>query len=410
MNARILANSKPRNGRDKIHILEVLGNAIVGGMETYVRNLIANLPAEAFEVTVLCPFESAYTRLLRDQGWTVYIAPLRDDPPWRSIEMICSLVRQHTIEVIHAHLMNAHTVAAVAGCLMRLPTVATIHGMGLHPQEISLTRLTRSHLILVCREAWSQAVAVGLPMEKLTLIPNGVDLTTYNPKAAARSIFRDSIGVSSGDFLIGFVGRLAWEKGPDKFVKAAQDILSKRPAVHFTLAGTGLMEKDLRLAVEQAGIGAHVHFAGVWTEPQQVFSSLDLMLHTSRADAMPLVILEAMACGVPIVAIGVGGIPGLIEAGETGILIGTNEWPGIVSEYPGDWEGVAKAAIHLIDNPTALKRMATASAERAATLYDIRQSASMTAEVFRSLINRSVATGGVLEVLPLSGAGVERNS
>ena len=85
--------------------------------------------------------------------------------------------------------------------------------------------------LLVCREAWSQAVAVGLPAEKLALIPNGVDLATYNPQAADRSAFRNSIGVGPSDFLIGFVGRLAWEKGPDKFIKAAQYILSQRPPI-----------------------------------------------------------------------------------------------------------------------------------------------------------------------------------
>jgi glycosyltransferase involved in cell wall biosynthesis len=411
MNATRLVSpiSRAPSASDKIHILEVLGNAIVGGMENYVRNLIVNLPADEFEVTVLCPFESAYTRLLREEGWAVYIAPLRDDPPWRSIELICSLVRQHRIGVIHAHLMNAHTVAALAGSLMDIPTVATMHGMSLHPQEISLSRLTNSSLILVCREAWSQAVAVGCPLEDLTLIPNGVDLTTFHPNAAAPSVFRDSIGVGPDDLLIGFVGRLAWEKGPDKFIKAAQLILSRRPSVHFALAGAGPMETDLKLAIENAGIGKRVHLAGVWNQPQQVYNALDLMLHTSRADAMPLVILEGLACGVPIVAIGVGGIPELIETGETGVLIGTNEWPGIVSEYPGDWEGVAKAAVHLVDNPALLKRMAGAAAKRAVALYDIRHSAKKTAEVFRHLVRRPVANAP-FDVLPLAGASVERSA
>ena len=138
----------------------------------------------------------------------------------------------------------------------------------------------------------------------MALIPNGVDLATYNPQAADRSVFRDSIGVGPSDFVIGFVGRLAWEKGPDKFIKAAQYILTLRPSIHFALAGTGLMEKELKLAIQHAGIGANVHMAGVWTDPHQIYPALDLMLHTSRADAMPLVILEAMACGVPLVAIG----------------------------------------------------------------------------------------------------------
>ena len=73
--------------------------------------------ANEFKVSLLCPFESAYTSALRTQGCDVYIAPLRDDPPWRTIELICTLVRETGVNLIHAHLMNAHTVAAMAGKL-----------------------------------------------------------------------------------------------------------------------------------------------------------------------------------------------------------------------------------------------------------------------------------------------------
>src|SRR3712207_4662231 len=72
-------------GKGTIHVLEIIGNAIVGGMENYVRNLIRQLPADRFRVTCLGPYESAFTVSLRRMGCTVFIAPLRDDPPWRSI-------------------------------------------------------------------------------------------------------------------------------------------------------------------------------------------------------------------------------------------------------------------------------------------------------------------------------------
>lgn len=369
----------------RIHVLEILGNAIVGGMENYVRNLIAHLPPEEFKVTVLCPFESAFTGQIRAQGHDVFIAPLRDDPPWRTIEMICSLIRETGVDLLHAHLMNAHTAAAIAGRLTDTPVVATLHGMSLHPQEISVTRTTGSHTIVVCREAWSQAMAVGLAADAVSLIPNGIDLAVYHPRSADRSVLRNAIGVTQDDFLIGFVGRLAWEKGPDKFLKAAEQILQERPNVQFALVGTGLMEMELKATIKRAGLERNIHLAGMWQDPSKVYPALDLMLHTSRADAMPLALLEAMASGVPVVAIGVGGVPELIETGETDLLIGTNDWPGIVSEYPGDWDGVAKAALTLIAHPHRLKRMSASSVTRAAAHYDIRQSASATAQIFKRL-------------------------
>lgn len=371
---------------ERAHILEVLGNAIVGGMENYVRNLAANLPSNEFKVSLLCPYESPYTALLRSEGRDVYIAPLRDDPPWKTIELICTLVRETGIDLLHAHLMNAHTVAAMAGRLSATPTVATLHGMSLHPQEISVARTTGSHTIVVCREAWSQALAVGLSPENVSLVPNGVDLAIYHPMSADPFEFRQTINVAADDMLVGFVGRLAWEKGPDKFLKAAEFILQRRPEVHFAVVGTGSMEKDLTATVRRAGLESRIHMVGLAREPHRIYPALDLLLHTSRADAMPLTILEAMASGVPVVAIGVGGVPEIVSAGETGILIGTTEWPGIVSEYPGDWEGVALAAISLLSNPARLKSMAGASVRRAQSSFDIRQSATMTSHIFRQLL------------------------
>lgn len=371
---------------ERTHILEVLGNAIVGGMENYVRNLAANLPSNEFKVSLLCPFESPYTVLLRSEGRDVYIAPLRDDPPWRTVELICTLVRETGVDLLHAHLMNAHTVAAMAGRLCGTPTVATLHGMSLHPQEISVARTTGSHTIVVCREAWSQALAVGLAPERVSLVPNGVDLATYHPMSAEPAEFRRTIDVGPADLLVGFVGRLAWEKGPDKFLKAAEYILQRRPDVHFAMVGTGLMEKDLVATVRRAGLESRIHMIGLAREPHRIYPALDLLLHTSRADAMPLTILEAMASGVPVVAIGVGGVPEIVATGETGILVGTTEWPGIVSEYPGDWEGVALAALALLSNSARLKSMAGASVRRAQACFDIRQSAIMTSQIFRQLI------------------------
>ncbi|TRC98336.1 glycosyltransferase family 4 protein [Mesorhizobium sp. WSM4303] len=371
---------------ERTHVLEVLGNAIVGGMENYVRNLAANLPSNEFKVSLLCPFESPYTALLRSEGRDVYIAPLRDDPPWKTVELICTLVRETGVGLLHAHLMNAHTVAAIAGRLSGTPTVATLHGMSLHAQEISVARTTGSHTIVVCREAWSQALAVGLAPELVSLVPNGVDLAKFHPKSADPAEFRQTINVGPADIVVGFVGRLAWEKGPDKFIKAAEFILQRRPEVHFAMVGTGLMEKDLGATVRRAGLESRIHMIGLAREPHRIYPALDLLLHTSRADAMPLTILEAMASGVPVVAIGVGGVPEIVATGETGVLVGTTEWPGIVSEYPGDWEGVALAAISLLSNPARLKSMSGASVRRAQACFDIQQSATLTSHIFRQLL------------------------
>lgn len=382
-----------------IRLLEIIGNGIVGGMEAYTRNLIASLPTDEYDVTCILPSESAYTASLRALGCRVYITPIHDDPLWRSIELSSEVIRQHQIDVIHANLANAHTLAGIVGRLTNTPTVATIHSRSLWIQELSVTRLTNMNLITVCQEAYFQAVAAGLPADKLTLIPNGVDTQAFNPSRDG-SAFRESLGLGPETQLVGFVGRMSWEKGPDKFVQVTGRIRQQLPDVHFVMVGDGPVEPDIRSMVEGNGMADRIHLAGLRRDMADVYPALDLLVQTSRSEAMPLALLEAMASGVPVVAIAVGGVPEVVEAGTTGMLISPGDWPGVSSSYPGDWEGIADASIDLLKRPDRLKRMGAAARLRIETQFDLRRSARETSALFQRLVKPAVMKNGVWQPLP----------
>lgn len=375
-----------KHGPERIQLLEIIGNAIVGGMESYVGNLVRHLPSERFQLTCLCPYESAFTARLRKLGCAVFIAPLRDDPTWSAIQMAVELIRQHRIDLIHAHLQNAHTLAGLAGHLTQTPVVATIHNMNLAAQELSVSRLTGTYLIVVCQEAYAQALALGVPSERLRLIPNGVDLDTYRADRSGEK-FRQALGIAADVPLVGFVGRLAWEKGPDKFVQMAGRVLTQMPEVHFAIVGEGPMEDELALMIQRMRLADRVHMAGLWRKSEEVYPALDLFVQTSRSEAMPLSILEAMACACPVVAISVGGVPELVEAGTNGLLLHPGDWAGVASPYPGDWEGVASALVELLTHPKRLKEMGYAGRQRAQELFDIRISVRCTQKLFDELVN-----------------------
>src|SRR5262245_35841854 len=78
---------------DQIHVLQIVGNAIVGGMERSVCNLVRSLPVDKFRFTFLCPFQGPFTATLNQMGHAVFVAPLRDDPTWRSLQMAVEIVR-----------------------------------------------------------------------------------------------------------------------------------------------------------------------------------------------------------------------------------------------------------------------------------------------------------------------------
>src|SRR6478672_9203677 len=89
-----------------VNVLEVIGNASFGGMEKYIMNFITHLPQDGFNVTCICPYESAFTNSLRDLGLKVYVTPITDDPTWRSVQLGVEVNRLHKIDILHAHMPN----------------------------------------------------------------------------------------------------------------------------------------------------------------------------------------------------------------------------------------------------------------------------------------------------------------
>lgn len=360
--------------RERIHVLEIMANAITGGMENYVRNLVRLLPDEQFRVTCLCPYESPVTAALRTLGCDVHVTRMDDDPPWRSIQTTVELIRGARVDLIHAHLPKAHVLAGLAGALTRTPAVATVHGMSVTTHELGITRTTGTNLIAVCQEAYMQALAMGVPDERVTLIHNGVDVRAFRPGTNPAG-FRQTLDVPDDAPLVGFVGRLEWEKGPDQFLMMADFVHQELPKVHFVLVGTGSLRDDLARRIEDMGLADVVHMAGFWPEPAEVYPAFDVIAQMSRIEGTPLTLLEAMACGRPVAAIAVGGVLEVVENGSTGLI--TN---------PGDWQGVGERVIDLLNHPEQRKLMGEAARKRAEKMFNLRDTVRQTSELFERLV------------------------
>jgi glycosyltransferase involved in cell wall biosynthesis len=298
-----------------------------------------------------------------------------NDPPWRSIQFIVELIRQNRVDLIHAHLPRAHVLAGLAGRLANKPVVATIHGMDISTQELGIARTTGSHLTVVCQEAYSQALVLGVTAEKLTLIPNGVDTRAYHPNRSGTT-FRKVVNIPINAPLVGFVGRLAWEKGPDQFVLAAEYVHKTFPGAHFVLVGEGPMELEIRDRIRNAGAEDYIHLAGVWPATREVYPALDILAQTSRVEGMPFALLEAMACGKPVVAMGVGGVAEIVEVGSTGFL-----------SAQGDWIGLGNAIIKILSDPDLGKPFGITARKRVEELFDLKMSIRKLSDLFCRLTN-----------------------
>src|SRR5436190_6353069 len=140
-----------RTPSQPLHVLEILGNGIVGGMETYAIRLCAYLKETNTRVSALCPFEGPLTGALRAKGCHVLIAPITDDPHWASLQAAAGYVARERVDVMHAHLGNAHVLGVLTSSLTGIPCVATIHGRSVSMLDLEAHRLLRcTHMTVVC--------------------------------------------------------------------------------------------------------------------------------------------------------------------------------------------------------------------------------------------------------------------
>lgn len=362
----------------RTHVLEVLGNAIVGGMETYVTRLIERLPADQFTVTVLCPHENLLTEHFRTLGVDVYVTPMPDNPPWSSVQMTTSLIKALGIDVIHAHLPNAHLLAGLAGKLAGKPVVSTIHGRQLSTLDLEIHRAASTHLSPVCQQTYFHALGLGVQAQHLHLIPNGVDTHTFSPAANIKpNHWRQQWGIADHVPLVAFVGRLSPEKGPDVFLRTALAVKQRVPDVRFVLVGDGPLKQDLQHTIQQLELGDAVHLVGLIQDMPGVYKELDVVVSTSRSEAMPLALMEAMASGLPIVATRVGGVPDMVQHGLTGWLCGD-----------GDFDSIATHVTQILMHPTDRQAMSLRARERAIKHFSLDHGVLATMQMLHQLAQK----------------------
>ncbi|NML13514.1 glycosyltransferase family 4 protein [Azohydromonas caseinilytica] len=375
----------------RVHVLQVLGQAIVGGMESCVLQLVERLPRERFQTTVVCPQEGGLAERLRALGAEVVVTPIGEEPPWVSVQLATTLVQAARVDVLHAHLAPAHLLAALAGRLAGRPVLTTLHARQLSVLDLELLRSAGTHLNVVCRQSYYHALGLGVDPARLSCIPNGVDTARFHPRAAdaaADAGLRRALELPAEAPLIGFVGRLSPEKGPEVFVRTALHLHRRWPQARFVLIGEGPQRAGLQALAERHGLQGCVHFAGLQSDMPACYRELDLVVSSSWTEALPLVLMEALASGLPVVGTRVGGVPELIAQGLTGFLAA-----------PGDHECLAAHMATLLADLPLRRRMGDAARAWAVERLQLDESVRRTGELLERL-----AAGRALDGAPRAEA------
>lgn len=305
-----------------------------GGLERVVMDLAVGLGGRGHQVTVIAvvdsrgaphPFEQAGEH----RGVTVETVSV---PPRRysaEIDTVTRILRRSRPDVVHTHGYRPDVLHALAARRAGVPLVTTLHGF----TGGGMKNRFYEWLQIRSVRSFNAVVAVSEPMAK-DLGRRGFDArrlrvirNAWRPRPASKSAHeaRAQLGVPAERFHVGWVGRLSLEKGPDILL----DALASLPAgeVLTSIIGDGPLADSLQERVGSEDI-REVRFAGAIHDAGSLFAGFDAFVLSSRTEGTPMVLLEAMAAGVPVIATRVGGVPDVIDE-DSGFLVSSGDATGI---------------------------------------------------------------------------------
>ncbi len=252
----------------------------------------------------------------------------RGVPDPRGLARLVRIVRAWKPDVVHSHMVHANLMGRVLRLLVPVPVlVSTIHnvyeGGPLLMAGYRLTNGLVDHMTIISQAAADRFIGERIvPGRLLTVIANGVDTDRMrNVPPEARAGLRRAIGVSDQEFIWLAVGRFEVAKDYPNMLHAFKAVRAREPRAVLVIVGQGSLQGEAEALAGELGVGDGVRFLGARDDVPAVMSAADGYVMSSAWEGMPMVLLEAAAAGLPIVATAVGGNGEVVRDGESGFLV-----------------------------------------------------------------------------------------
>ncbi len=365
-------------------IWQVIAGLGVGGAETTLHALARALPQEGFSVRVFSlGGDGPIGDRLRADGVPLEILGRgKRDTPLAWLRLLQRL-RQQPPFLMQTWLYHADFLGGWAARLNGTPVVWGVHHVlgaedALKPgtravmrANAGLSRWLPAAVVCCSAEALASHRAAGYAPQRLHLIENGVDTERFAPRPAKRAQVRRALGLPSTAVVLGHGGRLHPLKAQDVLLQAFTRAFPGRDEVHLLLWGRGLEAENPLWAAWAAD--PRIHFLGLREDVPDLLQAVDGFVLSSRWEAFPVTLLEAMACAVPCLSTAAGAAAEII--GETGLVTPVD-----------DVEALAAALRQLADMPAAARQaLGRAARQRIVERYSLSRMAARYAALYRSL-------------------------
>jgi glycosyltransferase involved in cell wall biosynthesis len=299
--------------------LHVIAPGPVGGAESAVLALTAGLRAQGVEAAVVALADASsgpFIERLGLAGVPVDVVPAPGRRYLRDVRGVRAAIRARRANVLHTHGYRADIIGVLAARGEGIASAATAHGFtgggwkNRLNQRLQVAALRRHDAVVAVSEPLTDELALrGVSRDRLVTLRNAwrPPATDLPDRLAARAL----LGLPAEGPVVGWVGRLAWVKAPDVALEAFA--ASCRADATLSFVGDGPDRSALAAAAERLGLAGRVRFHGMLPDAWRVLRGFDALLLSSRSEGTPMILLEAMHAGVPIVTTAVGGVPDLLD-------------------------------------------------------------------------------------------------
>jgi len=368
-----------------IHIMHIQESLEVGGLENGVVNVVNNLEEESFRSTICClkrigsladricnPQVSCFC-LKQKEGKRIFL-PL----------ILRKIIREQRVDIVHTHNFYGGLYGIIAAKIAG-GNIKIVHGEHGSLQRENRRRIFLSMIIYslsdkvvaMSRHQETFLNAIGISSKKTLTIQNGVDLKKFNiwPISIIQKKKRE-LNLVNAKTVIGCIGRLSQEKGHQYLIDAMNTVCSIIPETHLVLVGDGPLSKRLKEHVSALNLTLNIHFLGNRKDVNEIYPIFDIFALPSLSEGLSNVILEAMACHIPIIATDIRGNREILVHNETAILVP----PALPSS-------LSEAILMLLEDPEKKDKLARAGREFVEKHFSLLRMVDNYAEMYRQLVS-----------------------
>lgn len=311
---------------------------------------------------------------------------------WRSLVGISSLVRlihSNSIQLVHSANINCW-LGGIAARLTGIPNIYHVHDLTLNSSPLvgfvlrQVIRFTSDSVICVSQAALNALPVPVTQRAKCTVLHNAVDLQDFCPDSSARAEVRSELGLTSSTLLIAAFGTLDKRKGQDVLIRAAKTVCDAVGDAEFLIIGpksigdlNNVYAQSLLDLTGRLGLRERIHFLGSRSDVPRLLRAVDVVVQPSWVEAGPIVPLEAMATGVPVVVTDIGANPEEVIHGVTGLVVPV-----------GDHESMAEAIIGLLQDKPRGEQLGRAGRSRVMQDFNLDAQTGKLEALYVALLER----------------------